>query len=59
MSEDEVATIVASFKDASKIRQNGIYISGEKYFALRADDRSVYGKKVTKTHKRDRAECAA
>ena len=34
-----------AFTDATAIRANGLIIGGEKYIALRADDRSVYGKK--------------
>jgi profilin len=46
ITDQEITTLVGSFTDASKIRQSGIFIAGDKYFALRADDRSVYGKKV-------------
>ena len=46
MTDAEVQIMVGAFRDASAIRQNGLYIAGEKNFALRADDRSVYGKKV-------------
>ncbi|KAH6564175.1 hypothetical protein BASA61_001873 [Batrachochytrium salamandrivorans] len=45
VSASEVVTICKAFTDASGIRASGIMISGGKYFALRADDRSIYGKK--------------
>ncbi|KAJ3282926.1 hypothetical protein HDU79_009549 [Rhizoclosmatium sp. JEL0117] len=40
----EINNLVAAFKDASGIRANGLYAGGVKYFTLRADDRSIYGK---------------
>ncbi|KAJ8330391.1 hypothetical protein BDV3_003121 [Batrachochytrium dendrobatidis] len=45
VSPAEVVTISKAFGDASGIRASGIMINGAKYFALRADDRSIYGKK--------------
>lgn len=42
---EEVKVILGAFKDASSIRSNGLHLAGVKYFALRADDRSIYGKK--------------
>jgi len=41
---DEMNKIIAGFKDPTGLRANGIFIAGSKYFALRADDRSIYGK---------------
>jgi profilin len=38
---------LAAFKDASGIRANGLLIGGVKHIAIRADDRSIYGKKGT------------
>jgi profilin len=46
VADAEIAKLVSAFQDASGIRQSGIFIAQEKYFALRADDRSIYGKKV-------------
>lgn len=42
---DEVKTLVGAFRDPTGIRANGIHLAGVKYFALKADDRSIYGKK--------------
>lgn len=42
----EIQPLLASFKDASGIRANGLHIAGAKHIAIRCDDRSVYGKKV-------------
>lgn len=35
-----------AFSDASGIRASGLHVAGEKYIAIKTDDRSVYGKKV-------------
>ncbi|KAI3646735.1 hypothetical protein MP228_009663 [Amoeboaphelidium protococcarum] len=42
---DEVKNIVKAFSDASGIRASGLHVAGEKYIAIKTDDRSVYGKK--------------
>lgn len=42
----ELKEVVGAFKNADSVRQNGLHIAKEKYFVLRADDRSIYGKKV-------------
>ncbi|RMD39460.1 hypothetical protein DV735_g5668, partial [Chaetothyriales sp. CBS 134920] len=47
LSPSEVQEVVGSFKDKSepkKIQMNGIHIAGTKYFVLKADDESIYGK---------------
>ena len=41
----EVTTLVAAYSDPSAIQASGFYIAGVKYFVIRADDRSIYGKK--------------
>ncbi|KAI9001882.1 profilin [Gaertneriomyces semiglobifer] len=43
-SQTEVQAIVKGFTDASGLRASGIHLNGVKYFTLRADDRSIYGK---------------
>lgn len=40
----EVQEIVKGFSDPSGLQSNGLHISGEKYFLLRADNRSIYGR---------------
>jgi profilin len=42
----EVKAIIAGFKDPNSIRASGIKAAGAKYFTLRSDDRSIYGKLV-------------
>lgn len=45
---DEAKTVFKAFSDPSGIRASGLIVGGEKYITLRADDRSIYGKKVSK-----------
>jgi hypothetical protein len=42
--------IVANYKDTAdtkKIFETGIHVAGDKYVTLKADGRSLYGKKVS------------
>lgn len=36
--------MIKGFEDPSGLQANGLHIQGQKYFLLRADDRSIYGK---------------
>ncbi|KAG2216311.1 hypothetical protein INT45_009693, partial [Circinella minor] len=45
VSANEVQDIIAGFSNSEKILESGIHIAGTKYLTLRADDRSIYGKK--------------
>ena len=45
VTADEAKKLFAGFKDANTVRANGVFLSGVKYLTLRADDRSIYGKK--------------
>jgi profilin len=47
ISTTEAQNLSKAFKDASGIRAGGLHLGGLKYIALKADDRSVYGKKVS------------
>jgi flagellar basal body rod protein FlgG len=41
--------VVGAFKDTSnpkKVQMSGIHIAGQKYFVIKADDGSIYGKQV-------------
>jgi len=44
VTPDESKKLVAAFKDATSIRASGLFIAGQKYFALKCDDRSIYGR---------------
>lgn len=46
ISPQEISSLAAAFKDTSQVHANGLTIGGDKFFAIRADDRSIYGKKV-------------
>lgn len=51
VSPAEMKEVVNSYSDKGDIKKvtaNGIHIAGEKYVTLKADDRSLYGKKVCK-----------
>jgi len=43
----EGAKVVASFKDPASVFGTGITIEGNKYLGIKADARSIYGKKGT------------
>ncbi|KAI9268011.1 profilin [Phascolomyces articulosus] len=45
VSATEVQDIVNGFTDNDKVRASGVHVAGVKYLTLRADDRSIYGKK--------------
>lgn len=47
--------MVGAFKDTSepkKVQMSGLHIAGQKYFVLKADDSSIYGKQVRHTSAR-------
>ena len=49
VSPTEVQEIIASYTDTSdvkKIQSGGFRVAGEKYMTIKADEKSVYGKKV-------------
>jgi profilin len=52
VTADEAKKLVAGFKDANSVRSNGVFLNGVKYLTLRADDRSIYGKKVHNSFRR-------
>ncbi|KAL4914397.1 profilin [Aspergillus aurantiobrunneus] len=45
ISPQEIQGIGSAFGDSTYAMQNGFSIGGEKFFAIKADERSVYGKK--------------
>lgn len=44
VSQAEITEIARAFDDPSGIQEKGLHVRGQKYFLLRADDRSIYGK---------------
>ena len=52
VSPSEIKDVIASYSDTSdvkKIQSGGFRIAGEKYMTIKADEKSVYGKKVHET----------
>ncbi|TKA69130.1 hypothetical protein B0A55_08493 [Friedmanniomyces simplex] len=53
VSPTEMQAVVAAYKDpgnkegVKKVQSEGLHIAGERFVVLKADDRSVYGKKVS------------
>ncbi|KAI0311913.1 profilin [Amylostereum chailletii] len=45
LSADEQKAVVNAFKDPAAVQASGFRLAGQKFFALQANDRSVYGKK--------------
>ncbi|KAK9237352.1 profilin [Lipomyces kononenkoae] len=45
LSTTEISEIVSGFDNSSGLQAKGLHAQGIKYFLLRADDRSIYGKK--------------
>ena len=46
--------VVAAYKDPGKdgvkqVQSSGLHIGGERFVVIKADDRSVYGKKVSRS----------
>lgn len=44
VSAPEISELARGFEDPSKLQANGLHVQSQKYFLLRADDRSIYGK---------------
>jgi hypothetical protein len=48
----ELQEIVGAYKDTStpkKVQSTGLHIAGQKYIVIKADETSLYGKKVRQT----------
>eukprot|EP01112_Ceratiomyxa_fruticulosa_P011743 TRINITY_DN3214_c0_g1_i1.p2 TRINITY_DN3214_c0_g1~~TRINITY_DN3214_c0_g1_i1.p2 ORF type:complete len:127 (+),score=31.23 TRINITY_DN3214_c0_g1_i1:102-482(+) len=45
LKKEEATKIVSQFSDPNGALQSGVTVGGVKYLAIRADDRSIYGKK--------------
>lgn len=53
VSPQEMQAVVAAYKDegtdgVKKVQSEGLHIAGERFVVIKADDRSIYGKKVRK-----------
>ena len=50
VSPTEMQEVVAAYKDTGDVKQvqsTGLHIAGERFIVIKADDRSIYGKKVS------------
>ncbi|KAI9786246.1 MAG: profilin, required for normal timing of actin polymerization in response to thermal stress [Geoglossum umbratile] len=45
VSPQEIKEAIGAYKDPEKVRSSGLYVEGEKYVVLKADDRSLYARK--------------
>ena len=49
VGSSEIKEVVASYKDTAevkKVQSEGFYVAGSRYVSIKADDRSLYGRKV-------------
>lgn len=56
VSPTEIKEIIASYTDTSavkNIQSGGFRIAGEKYMTIKADEKSVYGKKVHEDYSKE------
>lgn len=44
IAANEVAELAKGFEDPAQLQASGLHIQQQKYFLLKADDRSIYGK---------------
>lgn len=44
LNGNEIAEIAKGYDDPSNLQSHGLHVLNQKYFLLRADDRSIYGK---------------
>ncbi|KAG7665234.1 PFY1 [[Candida] subhashii] len=44
LQQNEITEIAKGFDEASGLQEHGLHAAGQKYFLLRADERSIYGK---------------
>lgn len=43
-STNELQAIAQAFTDPSELQANGLRVAGQKYFVVKAEERSIYGK---------------
>jgi profilin len=46
LSAAEVQEVISAYSNSAHVLAHGIHINGVKYFVIKADERSIYGKKV-------------
>ncbi|KAJ7240851.1 profilin [Mycena haematopus] len=45
LSAEEQKAIIGAFSNLEQVQSHGLHLAGVKFFATKADDRSIYGKK--------------
>jgi profilin len=53
VTPQEIQEVVGAYKDTStpkKVQSTGLHIAGQKYIVIKADETSLYGKKVRRLH---------
>ncbi|KAF8004173.1 profilin [Metschnikowia aff. pulcherrima] len=48
IAQQEITNLAGGYADPSQLQSHGLHIAGQKYFLLRADERSIYGKQDDK-----------
>lgn len=43
-TSDELTALAKGFDDPSELQTNGLRVQGQKYFVVKAEERSIYGK---------------
>ncbi|EIE85924.1 hypothetical protein G6F46_011788 [Rhizopus delemar] len=46
LQPSEVQEIIAGYANPENATAHGVHVAGEKYFVIKADERSIYGKKA-------------
>jgi profilin len=44
LAGNEIAELAQGYDNPSQLQASGLHLQGQKYFLLKADDRSIYGK---------------
>lgn len=44
LSQPEISSLATGYDNPSGLQSNGLHAQGQKYFLIKADDRSIYGK---------------
>lgn len=47
LSQEEINSLITAYTSSDQAFANGFSIAGEKFVTIKADERSVYGKKVS------------
>lgn len=48
IAPQEISNIAGGYIDPAQLQAHGLHVQGQKYFLLKADDRSIYGKQDDK-----------